>query len=988
MQTKLGKVKFFWLFALLWSLTFSPVIGSAQDTPVWSAWESKDIGVIGDDGSGSTFAFSDEVTTPDGNPTLMVTPSGTSEETKLALPLTGEALTDFLTYGQVELDIYLPESNALNPNTFFMGMADVTTEFMWMGGIFSQTQAQPGWNRVVYTLDPAMRPVVPDRQYTIFLSFFNASEDGTKTPLTEPFYLGSAYLSGESPIEPPAPAEEGQPAEPVSAESLLWAAWDAKDVATIGDDNTGSTVALSEEVTDSDGTPALMITPSGTSEETKIAVPFLGADLAAWANYTQLALEVYLPEGNTLNANTFFLGMADVTTEFAWVAGVFSETEVQPGWNTIVYPIDPLMRQTIADHNYMLYFSFFYQDENGNKTPLSEPFYVGSATLTGAAVVQPALEAAIWQVWEARNPGMFGDDNTGTEFAQSTDIPAPNGTPSLQIIPSGTAEETKLAYPVSGNNLQSWMEYGQIELEIYLPAENAINPNTFFLGAAEITSEWTWAGGLFGTVSGETGWQRVTFTLGNLIGPFNPNGAYMIYLASFHTDANGNKTPLTQPFYLGSIHLIPAAELEPTSVPQDTSADQTYMQEVAILLGMDDEAFLDAVARETFDFFWYEANPANGLIKDRSTEDSASSIASVGFGLAAIPIAVDRGWISYERGYERALTTLNTFLNGGVQGEHGFFYHFVNMETGERMWSSEVSSIDTALLVAGALVAGQYFAGTEVQEAANQLYANVEWDWMMAGGDMLKMGWKPDTGFLTSEWDHFDESLILYALAIGSPTHPIPAETWDRWDRPVNPSNGGYIYLIGEPLFVYQYPLAFLNLRGMEDAYANYWNNTVRACERNRQFAIDNSANYLTYRDGVWGISASDGPRGYRAYGAAGGNHDGTVAPYASAACLPFTPEFALESMRAMLSKYGPRVWREYGFVSAINEDADWYSTEHIGIDQGDIQLMIANYQDGFVWNLFMQNEHIQNALDAMGFVESSGDYAVTPAYLAQITGQ
>ncbi|MBK8020864.1 MAG: hypothetical protein IPK19_05405 [Chloroflexi bacterium] len=601
---------------------------------------------------------------------------------------------------------------------------------------------------------------------------------------------------------------------PVAAQtdSLVWSAWEMLDVATIGDDNTGSAVAVSDAVMTPDGRPALTITPGGSAEETKIAVPVSGADLVDWAVYRELALEVYLPEGNTLNPNRFFLGMADVGGAWTWIAGVFSATDAAPGWNTVVYPLHEAMREAIADHRYMLYFSFFH--EAGSKIPLTEPFTLGSILLTSP---------------ESAAPQTAGRPTTGT--------------------------------------------------------------------------------------------------------------------------------------------------------------DETYQEEVASLLAMGDTALIEAVSRETFDFFWFEANPDNGLIRDRSTVDSPSSLASVGFGLAALPIGIDRGWIAYDEGYARALTTLQTFLNGGVEGEHGFFYHFVDMETGERVWSSELSSIDTALLVAGALVAGQYFAGTEVQAAADQLYANVDWDWMLGGSDQPKMGWSPEGGFLDAEWDHFDESMILYALAIGSPTHPIPAETWAMWNRRVN-SRFGYIFLPGEPLFVYQYPLAFLDLQGKEDAYANYFNNTAMACERNRQFAVDQSVNWLTYEDGVWGLSASDGPTGYKAYGAAVNNHDGTVAPYASASCLPFTPEIALEGMRALLTEYGPRVWREYGLVSAINEERDWYSRDHIGIDQGDILLMLANAQDGFVWDLFMQNPHIQDAVGAMGFVESTGDYAVTPAYLAEVTGK
>jgi hypothetical protein len=351
-----------------------------------------------------------------------------------------------------------------------------------------------------------------------------------------------------------------------------------------------------------------------------------------------------------------------------------------------------------------------------------------------------------------------------------------------------------------------------------------------------------------------------------------------------------------------------------------------------------------------------------------------------------MPIGIDRGWITYDQGYERVLTTLNTFASGGVEGEHGFFYHFVDMETGERMWESEVSSIDTTLFIAGALTAAEYFKGTEVETLANQLYEDIDWPWMRNNSNMVLMGWQPSEGFLNASWKHFDEGLLLYILAIGSPTHPVDAELWAAIERPVNVADE-YIYLIGEPLFVYQYPLAFMDLQDQEDAFANYFNNTTRACERNQAFAADNADQFASYQDGVWGISASDGPDGYRAYGASGSNHDGTIAPYASISCLPFTPDAAVESMRAMLTQYRSKIWGEYGFVSAFNVDRDWYSTEFIGIDQGDTLLNITNTQDGFVWDLFTQHPAIQDSVDKIGFVESTGDYAVTPKYLEEFAG-
>jgi len=963
------------LSLLLCSPGLPPLVNAQDGDTTWPAWAAKDVGTIGDDNSGSIVAISEDILTPDNSPALAVTPSGTSEETKLAFPVSGADLQDWMTNSQIELEVYLPEGNALNPNKFFLGMADVTGEFAWLDGVFSETTAQPGWNRIVFKLSDPMRALKTEANYSIFLSFFNADDTGTKTPLTEVLYVGNIYLSGAE-----ATTSEETPA--AASGELVWPAWENKDIAAIGDDNTGSIFARSEDVPTPAGTPSLQLTPSGTTPETKLTFPVRGADLQDWIIYSQVELEVYLPEGNALNPDRFFLGMADVTGEFTWLDGVLSETQAQPGWNRIAFKPSEPMRTLKSDASYSLFFSFF---EGANKTPLTESFYLGSIYLTGAEAAEETpivAEPVLWKVWETKNPGMFGDDNTGTNFAQSPDVLTAAGAQALQIIPSGTVEETKMAFAASGTNMQDWTTNGQVELEVYLPPENAINPNSVFMGIGDLTTEWAWIGGVWGEFQGDSGWTKVVFALEPLMQKLDIGGTYSIYLAFMNLDENQNKTPLTESFYLGSIYLTSVPETgEASSGSTTLTEDDVYQREVDLLLSFDDIGLVDAVAHETFDYFWYEANPANGLIKDRSTPDSPASIAAVGFGLTAIPIAVDRNWISYDQGYARVLTTLNTFANGGVQGDHGFFYHFVDMETGERAWSSEISSIDSALFIAGALTAGQYFKGTEVETLANQLYEQMDWQWMMSNGSMVSMGWKPDIGFLSAFWDHFDESMIIYALAIGSPTHPVPAEAWANWKRPVSLS-GEYIYLTSDPLFVYQYPLAWLDLKNKEDAFANYFNNTTRACLRNQDFSASQADNFATYQNGVWGISASDGPSGYRAYGT--GNQDGTVAPYASVACLPFTPDAALAGMRAMLSAYGPHVWREYGFVSAINAEVDWYSTEHIGIDQGDILLMITNYQDHFVWDLFMQNEHVQKALAEMGFVEKESDYAVTPTYLEQ----
>lgn len=584
-----------------------------------------------------------------------------------------------------------------------------------------------------------------------------------------------------------------------------------------------------------------------------------------------------------------------------------------------------------------------------------------------------------WDAWASVDVTTIGADNSGSQTTLSDDVTAQDGSATWQVLPGGTSDETKLAVTFAGADLAELASSSQLALEIYLPEANALNPNDFFLGLADVTDGFVWLGGVFGQAETAPGWNTIVFTLDTAMRTITSEREYTIFLSFFHTNAEGVKVPLTETFYIGGATIAGAGTAE-------TDARERWQQEAEALLAMDDAALIDAVARAAFDYFWLEANPDNGLIRDRSTPDSPSSIAATGFGLAAIPIGVERGWISADDGYTRVLTTLQTFADGGVQGENGFYYHFVGMQTGWRVWESELSSIDTALLLAGALAAGEYFADSDVQMLAEQLYSSVDWDWMRDGGTFVSMGWTPENGFLNAAWDHFDESLILYVLAIGSPTHPLPVTVWDEWLRPVN-LRGEYVFLPGEPLFVYQYPLAFLGLRDLEDAYANYWNNAARACERNRQFSINSAERYSTYRDGVWGLSASDGPRGYRAYGAAAGNHDGTIAPYASAACLPLTPEIALEGMRALLREYGARVWGEYGFVSAINAEVDWYSSDFIGIDQGDVLLMLTNAQDGLIWRLLTGNAHVARALDAMGFVESSGDYAVTLGFLARLRG-
>ena len=376
----------------------------------------------------------------------------------------------------------------------------------------------------------------------------------------------------------------------------------------------------------------------------------------------------------------------------------------------------------------------------------------------------------------------------------------------------------------------------------------------------------------------------------------------------------------------------------------------------------DDEQFLDAVEHRSFRFFWEQASQKTGLIADSTLPGSPSSIAAVGFGLAAICIAHSRGWVGYEEAYGRVAKTLQTFKR--LKHQRGFYYHFLDMETGQRAWNSEVSSIDTALFLAGALFAGEYFRGTEVEQLANELYERVDWAWMMNGTKLLCMGWNPERGFLESYWDWYSEGILVYALAIGSPTHPVPPEAWLAWRR-LKGSYGGYdvIYSYFGSLFTYQFAQAWIDFRDLHDGQLNYWKNSVSAALANRHFCIDHADQYKGYGEDGWGLTAGAGPDGYKGHGArpaASVFHDGTVNPYGMVAAIPLVPYVAIPSLHTLYETYGEKVYGTYGFKTGFNVDRDWWGRHHIGIEQGVSVLMIENYRTGMVWDYFMRHPSIQ----------------------------
>jgi hypothetical protein len=411
-------------------------------------------------------------------------------------------------------------------------------------------------------------------------------------------------------------------------------------------------------------------------------------------------------------------------------------------------------------------------------------------------------------------------------------------------------------------------------------------------------------------------------------------------------------------------------------------------------LFLNDDDFLDYVQQAAFHYFWYEANPLNGLVRDRSQPYSAASVAATGFGLTAIPIAIDRGWITRAAGRERTLTTLRTFWQQpqgpeptGRIGYRGWFYHFLEMDSATRAGSSELSSIDTALLVAGMLDARQYFDQSQAEEAeirslAEAIFERVDWLWMTAEDDSLSMGWMPESGFLGARWIGYNEAMILYLLGMGAAEDPLPAEHWASWTSGYEwATHFGYSYVQFPPLFGHQYSHMWIDFRRIADPYMaekglTYFENSRRATLAQRAYCIENPGGFTGYSGRVWGLTACDGPgtEGFFSYIARGApppqNDDGTIAPTAVGGSMPFAPEHCLPTLRHLYDTYRPNIWTGYGFRDAFNLQADWWGPDILGIDQGPILIMVENYRSQAVWRRFMQDPIIRRGLQAAGFVQ------------------
>jgi hypothetical protein len=387
-----------------------------------------------------------------------------------------------------------------------------------------------------------------------------------------------------------------------------------------------------------------------------------------------------------------------------------------------------------------------------------------------------------------------------------------------------------------------------------------------------------------------------------------------------------------------------------------------------------DDPLLEELERANFRFFWEQANPETGLVRDRFNvrqpgKSDLASIAATGFGLTALCIGEKREFISRLESQRRVLNTLR-FLWKMLPHHRGFFYHWANMNTGQRTWDSEVSSVDTAILLCGILLCRQHFMHPEIHELASAIYNRVDWNWLSEDTPVLPHGWTPESGFLQYRWDDYSEMMMMYLLGLGSDAHPLPAKAWDSWKRSTFEYDG--IRYIGSfaPLFIHQYSQAWFDFRGKRDRYADYFKNSIIATDVHRRFCLNLAKHFPDYSDDLWGITASDSAGGYVVWGGppSTGPIDGTVVPCAAGGSLPFQPDATMRVLRNIKDRYGQKTWSDYGFVDAFNPLTNWYDTDVVGIDVGITMVMAENARTSFVWDTFMKNPEAKRAMELAGF--------------------
>jgi hypothetical protein len=427
----------------------------------------------------------------------------------------------------------------------------------------------------------------------------------------------------------------------------------------------------------------------------------------------------------------------------------------------------------------------------------------------------------------------------------------------------------------------------------------------------------------------------------------------------------------------------------------------------------------DDLQQRTFHYFWDNADPETGLVPDRYPTPSSSSIAAVGFALTAYAIGVERGYVTRTAARDRVLKTLRFFHDSpqgnepiGKSGFNGFFYHYLDMKSGQRSGLAELSTVDTALLLGGMLFCQSYFDRSdpeevEIRRLAEEIYARVDWNWAQPRQPAISHGWTPESAFLVYDWRGYNEAMLVYILALGSPTHAVAPTAWKEWERDYGRFWGtvyGQKYLAFMPLFGHQYSHVWIDFRGIVDAQMreagfDYFENSRRATYAQRAYAVANPMRWTGYGENVWGLTASDGPtdieltfsgekRRFRTYcargvGAQSSVDDGTIAPTAATASIAFAPEIVVPAVEEMYHRYGEHIFGKYGFYDAFNQSFNydvapkhgrripgfgWVDSDYVGIDQGPILAMIENYRSGLVWRVIKKNPHIRAGLVRAGF--------------------
>lgn len=391
------------------------------------------------------------------------------------------------------------------------------------------------------------------------------------------------------------------------------------------------------------------------------------------------------------------------------------------------------------------------------------------------------------------------------------------------------------------------------------------------------------------------------------------------------------------------------------------------------------DPFLDDLSKRAFRYFWEQSNPKTGLTLDRAnnTKDAprteyVASIAATGFSLAALAIGSERGWIAKPKALARARLTVRSLLDLPIRNK-GWFLHWVDWETGKRLWKSETSTIDSGILFAGLLLAERGFRDAQITTDTNRLIKAIDWTWMLTDGGAKKdsltftMGWHPESGFINARWADYVEQMLLNIIALGA-SDKVPTATWSAFTRK-ELEYQGIPFLTGGPLFLHQMSHGFYDFRDKRDSLGyDYWVATRNATLANRRYCMDNPKKFEGYGPNVWGLSASDGPDGYNAFGAPGWITDnGTLAPAAAVASLPYTPKESTEAALEVKRKYPETVGR-YGFTTGFNPTRKWQSPDVIGIDLGQMLLGIENYRDGLPHRLVLEHPVNRRGMARAGF--------------------